>query len=173
MLRGKRYFKYALLAALILLTALTQNAFLPAFGARHTGWLLLALLTAVAMYEPELYTAAFALLAGVLWDLASPLPDGTVALFLTVYGCACSLLGRCLFRRTLLTAAVFCGGGGLLFCLLTILLRYAVKDAGALPGVALRALLPSLLLTAVSLPVFYFLIRAIEKRSGAKAGQTP
>ena len=172
MLRGKQYLKGALLAALILLTALAQNTFLPALGARHTGWLLLALLTAVAMQESELNTAAFALLAGVLWDLASPLPDGTVALFLTVYACACSLLARCLFRRTLLTAAVFCAGGSLLFCLLSILLHCAVNDASALTGVALRAYLPSLLLTAIALPVFYFPIRAIEKRSGANAGKT-
>lgn len=172
MLRGKRYLKGALLAALIILTALIQNAFLPAFGARHTGWLLLALLTAVAMHEPELNTACYALLGGVLWDLSSPLPDGTAALFLTVFACACSLLARCLFRRTLLTAAVFCGSGCLLFCLFSILLRCAVNDASALPGIFLRSYLPSLLLTAVALPVFYFIIRTVEKRADANAGKT-
>jgi rod shape-determining protein MreD len=172
MLRGKRYLKYALLAALILLTALAQNAFLPAFGARRTGWLLLALLSVIAMHETELTTAVFALLAGVLWDLASPLPDGMLALYLTVFACACSLLARCLFRKTLLTAAVLCAGGSFLFCLLSLLLRYTAKNAAALTGVTLHSLLPSLLLTAIALPVFYYVIRAIEIRSGANAGKT-
>ena len=169
---GKRYVKGAVLAALTVLTALLQNSFLPALGARHTGWLLLALLTAIAMHEPELNAAACGMLAGLLWDLASPLPDGTVALLLTVYGCACSLLSRWLFRQTLLTAAVFCAAGCVVCGLLTVLFHYLPKDAAAIPGVAFSVFLPPLFLTAPALPAFWFLVRAIEKRAGAKAGKT-
>lgn len=169
---GKRYVKGAVFAVLIVLTALLQNAFLPALGARHTAWLLLALLTAIAMHEPELNAVAYGILSGLLWDIASPLPDGTVALFLTVYACTCSVLARWLFRQTLLTAAVFCGAGCVLCGLLTILLHYVIHDASALPGVALHTFLPSFLLTAPALPVFYFAVRAIEKRAGIKAGTT-
>ncbi len=170
MRQGKKYVKGAVFAALIVLTALLQNAFLPSLGARHTAWLLLALVTAIAMHEPELNAAIYGILAGLLWDLASPLPDGTVAVLLTVYACACSLLARWLFRQTLLTAAVFCAAGCVACGLLTVLLHYLTKDASALPGVALHAFLPSFLLTAPALPVFYFAVRAIEKRAGAKAG---
>ncbi len=170
--RGNRYVKGAVLAAIILLTALTQNSFLPAFGARHTAWLLTALITAVAMHEPELNAAGYALLAGVLWDVTSPLPDGTITLFLTVCACACSLLARCLFRRTMLTAIVFCVGCNTLFCILTLAFQYAVKDFSALPGVVLQRFLPSFLLTVPALPAFYLLIRAIEKHLSVKAGTT-
>lgn len=169
---GRRYVKYAVLTALIVITALLQNSFLPALGARHTAWLLLALITAVAMHEPELNAAVYGILAGFLWDLTSPLPDGTIALLLTVFACACSLLARWLFRQTLLTAAVLCAAGCVACGLLTLLFRYLLTDASALPGVALSSFLPSLLLTAPALPVSWFLVRDIEKRAGAKAGKT-
>ena len=169
---GKQYVKGAVFAALILLTALFQNSFLPAAGARHTAWLLPALITVIAMYEPELNAAVYGVFAGFLWDLASPLPDGVIALLLAVYACACSLLARWLFRRTLLTAAVFCGAGCVICGLLTLLFHYVLKDASALPGVVFTALLPSLLLTAPALPVFWFAVRAIEKRTGVRAGKS-
>ena len=168
---GKRYVKGAVFAALILATALLQNSFLPAMGMRHTAWLLLALVTAIAMHEPELYAAAYGILAGFLWDLASTLPDGTIALLLAVYACACSVLARWLFRQTLITAAVFCAAGCVACGLLTLLFHYILKDVSALPGVALSTFLPSVLLTAPVLPICYFLVRAIEKRAGAKAGK--
>ena len=160
--------KHVILVALTVLTALFQNSFLPALGARHVAWCLLALLTAIAMRQTELFAAAYGLLAGLLWDIASPLPDGVITLFLTVYACACSLLARYLFRRTLLTAAVFCGGGCTIWFALSLLLNCAAKDFGALPGIILRCYLPPFLLTALALPVYEFAVRAVETRFGAK-----
>ena len=160
--------KNAVIIALTVLTALFQNSFLPALGARHIAWLLLALVTAIAMRETELRAAACGLLAGMLWDIASPLPDGVITLFLTVYACACSLLARYLFRRTLLTAAVFCGGGCVIWFALSLLLNCAAKDFGALPGIILRNYLPPFLLTALALPVYEFAVRAVDTRFGAQ-----
>ena len=171
MRQGKRYVRIAAFVVLTVLTALLQNTFLPAAGARHTAWLLLALVTAVAMHEPELNASLYGMLAGFLWDLASPLPDGVIALLMTVYACACSLLARWLFRQTILTAAVFCGAGSFACGLLTLLFHYLPKDFSAIPGVTFLHVLPSLLLTAPALPVFFFLIRAIEKLTGVKAGK--
>ena len=164
--------KHVILVALTVLTALLQHSFLPALGVRHTAWLLLALLTAIAMHTTELPAAAYGVLTGLLWDLTSPLPDGTFALLLAAHACACSLLARWLFRQTLLTAAVFCAAGCAVCFTATLLLYYLPKDASALPGVILNAFLPSLLLTAPALPVFYFSARAIDIRTGAKAGKT-
>ena len=171
MRQDKRYVRIVVFVVLTVLAALLQNTFLPATGARHTAWLLLALITAIAMFEPELNAALYGMLAGFLWDLASPLPDGVIALLLTVYACACSVLARWLFRQTIITAAVFCGAGCVVCELLTLLFHYLPKDASAIPGVAFLTFLPSLILTAPVLPVFFFLVRAVEKYAGVKAGK--
>ncbi len=163
--------KHVIFVALTVLTALFQNSFLPALGARHVAWCLLALLTAIAMRQTELFAAAYGLLAGLLWDIASPLPDGVITLFLTVYACACSLLARYLFRRTLLTAAVFCGGGCVIWFALSLLLNCAARDFGALPGIIIRFYLPPFLLTAPALPVYDFAAHAIETRFGAESAK--
>ena len=169
---GKRCLKGAVFAVLILCAALLQNSFLPALGARRVALLLLALVTAIAVHEPELSASLCGMAAGLLWDLASPLPDGTFALLLTVYACACSVLARRLFRRTILTSAVFCAAGSVVCGLVSLLFHYLLKDGSALPGVVLSAFLPSLLLTAPALPVSFFLVRAVEKHTGAKVGKT-
>ena len=157
-----RLIKSILLIALAALTALAQHAFLPAAGAAHTAYLLLSLTTAVAMRERELRAAVFGLLAGALWDIASPLPDGVLALFFLIFACAASLLSHFVFRQSLLTAAVLCGGG----CALLALLLFVLGHAGgaAFFPLLFSAFLPCLLLTALSLPVFYYAVRAIDRK---------
>lgn len=165
--------KHAILVALTVLSALVQNSFLPVFGARHAAWLLLAAVTAIAVRESEPIAAAYGLLAGLLWDVASPLPDGVISLFLTVYACACSLLARYLFRQTFFSAAVFCGVGCTLWFFLSLTLGCVVKDASALSGVILRYYLPPFLLTAIALPVYYYAVRAVDTRFGARPATLP
>lgn len=168
MKHNPRLIKSILLVLLVALTALAQHAFLPAAGAAHTAYLLLSLTTAIAMRERETRAAVFGLLAGALWDIASPLPDGVLALFFLVFACGASLLAHFVFRQSLLTAAVLCGGG----CALLALLLFAFSRAGiaAFFPLLFGSFLPCLLLTAISLPVFYFAVRAIDRKWFAAPG---
>ena len=164
MKHNARLIKSILFALLVILTALAQHAFFPAAGAAHTAYLLLALVTAIAMREREPRAAAYGLLAGALWDIASPLPDGVLALFFLVFACAASLLSHFLFRQSLLTAAVLCGGGSVLLGLLLYLLNCAGRDGSAFASLLFGSFLPCFLLTAVTLPVFYYAVRAIDRK---------
>ena len=164
MKHNPRLFKSLLLALLVVLTALAQHAFFPAAGASHTAWLLLALTTAIAMREREPRAAVFGLLAGALWDIASPLPDGALALFFFVFACAASLLSHFVFRQSLLTAAVLCAGGSVALGILLHILNVAGKDPSAFLSIVFASFLPCFLLTAVSLPLYYYLVRTIDRK---------
>ena len=164
MKHNPRLVKSIWLVLLVVATALAQHAFLPAAGGQRTGFLLLALTTAIAMRERESRAAVFGLLAGALWDVASPLPDGVLALFFLVFACAASLLSHYLFRQSLLTAAVLCAGGSVLLGALLFFLNCAGRDASAFPSLLFGSFLPCFLLTAVSIPVYYYAVMAIDRR---------
>ena len=165
-----RIVKYAAFAAAVVVTALFQNAFVTAAGASRCAYCLISLTVAVAMFEPELPAAACGLLAGFLWDIASPLPDGTLALFFTVYACACSLLAHRLLRQTVIAAAVLTAGGCVLYAAVLLLFGVIPHSASALGGVAFQTILPCFALTALTIPPYYFGVRAIEKRCGLRSG---
>ena len=170
MYQKHRVAKHILLSLLTVLTALFQNVFAPAAGGFPVAYFLIALIGAVAMFEPELTAVAYGALAGVLWDVASPLPDGTVTLYFVAYACAGSLLAHYLFRQTVLTSAVLTAGGSLLYAALLLLVGVPPKSADALGGVFLQSFLPCFLLTLPLAPAYYFAVRALEKKCGAKLG---
>ena len=168
----KHHIKYAALVLLTVLTALFQNVFLPAAGGFHSAYFLIALTVATAMFEPEPAAAALGLLAGVLWDVASPLPDGVLALFFTVFACASGLLAHYLFRRTVPAAVVLTAGGSALYAALHYVCGVLPKDGSALGAIFFKSFLPCVILTALTAPVCYFGVRALEKKCGSLSGRT-
>ena len=168
----KHHIKYAALALLIVLTALFQNVFFPAAGNFHGAYFLIALTGAAAMFEPEPAAAVFGLLAGVLWDVASPLPDGVLALFFTVFACACSVLAHYLFRRTVPAAVVLTVGGSVLYAALHYVCSMLPQDGSAVGAIFFKSFLPCCFLTVLSAPVYYVCVRALEEKCGSLSGRT-
>lgn len=161
-LQNKRPFiRRLLLTLLILLTSVLQNAFL---GAVKPGILLLIpLVVCISMYEREFAAFFFGILCGALWDLTSPLPDGLYALCFALLAFASGLLAKRVFRNTPAAAMLLC----FLFASAVNLIAvvYALLSAGfsGILSSVVRTYLPSALLTTVFCPLFYFLVRSIER----------
>lgn len=115
------------------------------------------LIVCLGLFERELPGALFGALAGVIYDISSPLPDGFNAIFLTIMGFICGLLVHYVLRNNLISALLLC----LFFTLLYSLSRYLLLK-GCHDG-ALEILKP-FLITMLVLPVYYLLIRYISKQ---------
>ena len=168
----KHHVKYAVLVLLTVLTALFQNVFLPAAGGSHSVYFLIPLTVAMAMFEPEPAAAVFGLLTGILWDVASPLPDGILALFFTVFACASCLLSHYLFRRSVLSAVALTAGGCALYAAVHYLFSMLPKDGSAIGAIFFKSFLPCLILTVLTAPVYYAVVRALEEKCGSLSGRT-
>lgn len=150
-----------LLTAVVIAGALIQNCALPASEIRIC--FLLPLTVIIAMFEKEFAGMLFGLLAGCLWDFSTATVDGMKALFLTIVGCVCGLLVRYIMRNNLLSALVLCGTTVLLFNVSHWLIYVTPYEQGMFAAL-LRFYLPQILVTLLSVPFIYFLIRALIKK---------
>lgn len=136
-----------------------QFTYIPAMHLPFPVYFLIPLGVSVAMFEKEFSGMIFGLLAGILWDAASPLPDGTLALGFAVFAFAAGLLTRYLLRNTLLSALVLTAAASAVFSLAALLYTGFSSGTEILRDLATGMYLPA---TAVSvlltLPV-YFIIR--------------
>lgn len=142
---------------------IVQFTWLPRLNIPFPVFLLIPLLVSTSMFEREFTGMLLGLLTGALWDLASPLTDGFLALFFTVFGCICGLLSHYIMRNTLLTAMVLTTAGTFTYSAITILYHCLINGFTAWGQIILKVYLPALV-TAVLLTVpFYFLVRKTVK----------
>ncbi len=154
-----------ILAVLVIFTALIQNSAGGVFTKSDTGFFLLIPLTvSIAMFEKEFAGMFFGLLAGALWDLASPVTDGVFALFFTVTACACGLLTHYVFRNSLRGAALLTTAVFILFCGIGVIFNCLLKDPSGAEYYLKTFCLHSYFPTIVFLPVFYYPVSFTEKR---------
>lgn len=152
----------AALAVLLLLTGVIQNTFLSAL--RPGVWLLAPLAVCIALYEKEFAGTFFGVLAGALWDLASPAPDGVYALVFAVLCCACGLLGRRVFRSTLPAAMVLSLAFSLLLSVVPTVYTLVSGGFHGAFSLLLRSCLPCVPIAAALTPVFYYPVRLLERK---------
>lgn len=150
-----------ILLAVIIIGALVQNCTLPVGDLRICC--LLPLTVIIAMFEKEFAGVLYGLLAGCLWDVSTATADGMKALYLAIAGCVCGLLVRYLMRNNLLSALVLCSAVTIVFYAAHWLI-YVTPYADGMFSALLRFYLPQALLTVLSAPFLYFLIRALEKK---------
>lgn len=160
--------KRVLFTAAVVFFALFQNAFLPALGLTGPVWLLIPLVTALAMAEHEFAGMLFGLLAGALWDLSSPVSDGVITLFFTVFACAAGLLTRYLLRNSVLSAAALTSAGALAYSLISFLFNCLTRDTGAFGFSVGFFYLRGIIYSAVLTPVFYYPVRAVAAKFNIK-----
>lgn len=158
-------FRRVILAAAIVVSALIQNSASGILAKYNTGcFLLLPLTVSVAMFEKEFAGLFYGLLAGALWDLASPATDGVYALFFTLAAFFCGLLTHFVFRNSFKSAAVLTAGVFLLFSAVSLTFICLVKDFSGVKYYATVFLPRSAAVTAVSLPLSYYAVSFAEKR---------
>ena len=154
-----KYIRWAIYCVLLVFAVLLQNSaggISDVFGARV--FISIPLCVAIAMFEREVPAALFGVFAGVLWDVSSGV-DGFNAIVLMVLCAVSSLLISHLMRNNFVTSFVLGVGSIAVYELIYI----AVRFWGA--GNPLRQIftfyLPSLIVTAVFIPICYATIKHI------------
>lgn len=134
---------------------------LPAAGFGFPVYILIPVLISIAMYEREFTGLFFGLLAGALWDLASPLTDGFLALFFAVSAYIIGLSSRYILRNALLSEIVLTTAASIIFSAFMLIYTGFESGTAVLRQLIITDYLPAVLLTAViSIPV-YFSVRKI------------
>ncbi len=156
--------RYIVLILVVLFTALVQNTAGGILSKYNAGFfLLIPMSVSIAMFEKEFTGMLFGLLAGILWDVSSPVTDGVFALFFTVTAFFCGLLTHYVFRNSLKAAAVFTAAGFLLFCGVSLLFNCVFKDANGAWYYLSVFCVHSFPATLLPLPLAYYLVKTIEK----------
>ncbi len=144
-----------------LIAFIIQCITLPAAGFSFPVYILIPLLISISMYEREVTGLFFGLLAGALWDLASPLTDGLLALFFAASAYIIGLLSRYILRNTLLSELVLTCVSSIIFSVFMLIHTGFASGIPVLRQLAITVYLPAVLLTAIiSIPV-YFSVRKI------------
>lgn len=137
---------------------------LPAAGFGVPVFILLPLLISISMYEREFTGLLFGLFAGALWDLASPLTDGLLALFFAILAYSIGLMSRYILRNTLLCQIVLTLVTSSAYSLFMLFYTGLSSGFGIWRELIFTTWLPAILLTAfISIPV-YFSVRKVAVR---------
>ncbi len=161
----EKYIRYLIYATVIVAVALLQNssvAFPEIFGAR--AFLLVPLSVAISMHEREIPAALFGAFAGLLWDVSSG-NDGFNTFVLMVLSAVSSIFISHLMRRNVITAFVLGGGALVIYELVYVLFNLILSGAGNPLRILLTFYLPSTVYTLVFVPIMYYIISAISKRT--------
>lgn len=158
-----KYARYAIYTALIIFAAVLQNSvnIIPEiFNAR--AFILLPLCVCIAMFEREIASAVFGVVAGVLWDVSAG-QDGFNAFVLLLICAVCSLLISHFMRRNVLTAVVLGTGAVAAYNIIYVLVNLVAQGAGNSIKQLFTFYLVSGIYTLVFIPVGYFLISYIHE----------
>lgn len=122
------------------------------------------LAVAVAMHEGENVGAAFAVLAGLLWDMQTGRNFGFNALFLLACCVAIGLFVRYMFLNTLFAALLFTLCVTLIVETLTWFFFYYMTGIGQPAYFYTRIILPTTGLTAVFAIPYYYLFGWLHRK---------
>ncbi len=150
--------------ALIFMSFILQFTVIPRTQLPVPVLILIPLGISVSMFEKEFSGMFFGLLTGALWDLASPVTDGVLALIFTFFFCLAGLLTHYILRNTLLTAILFTLSGSVLYSLFIQLFFSESITAEVFGELLTDTLIPSSLIAVLICIPVYFLVRRISKR---------
>lgn len=124
---------------------------------------LLPLTVTIGMFERETYGLSFGLLAGILWDINCAEGDGVYALLFALAGFVSGLLMTYLMMNNLLTAGILTGFWGIVYALVSWFVSAGIHNLEGSGWLLLTYHLPNALLNVLTMPAFYYLVRAIKK----------
>jgi len=166
----KKYFRRVLLGLLVFLTAMAQNVpWLPViYGAR--AFPLIPLVAAIAFYDQPIPAILYGALAGVIWDVSSPV-GAFHGIYLVIAAFACAMLMRYILNRNFFTIAMISFVAITIYLLIRWFITFAI-----LPGISpaqltlplLRESLPALGYTMLLVPLMFTLVSLIVRRTSRK-----
>lgn len=160
--KGKRFIRRALLALLVLLTALFQNTrgALPAIG-NAKAMPLIVLAATLGLFERSLAGLFFGAFAGALWDMASADTDGFFTLLLCAVGFLSGVLSSFVLRNNIFSALLLSGSSTAICLLLHWFGFVYVKGYDPAAALLVSRYLPSAIYTFLFTFVCYYLVRGI------------
>ena len=161
---GATYMRRAIMVLLIYFAYIIQCTYLPRTGITIPVMLIIPVVFSASMFEKEIPGMLMGLFAGALWDMASPLPDGTLALMFAVLCCITSLFTRYLIRNTLLGALTVNAAASVIFTIPSVISIIGDMDYNMLSGVILGKYIPGIIITLLITPPCYFAVRKISLR---------
>lgn len=143
---------------LLLLSALVRSQS-SGFFAAVFAFLPVSCTVCLAMFETPPAAVAYGLFAGVLWDFASPAPDGFFSVWLSLTAFAVVLAVRLRIRRKATSALA----GTALFSVLTAVLLSLMTAGGFQEQRAVFAVwyLPDAVLSLLFAPVWFWIFRTL------------
>lgn len=157
-----------MLAAIIVAFAVLQNAcgmLKVPFAARPL--LLIPLCVCVSMFESNTASALFGAFGGILWDVSAAC-DGFNAVVIMLFGAGCSLLISHFMRNNIVTALVLCASATAVYEMIYAVIFKMLQGVSPLAGFFTYNI-PVILLTAVFIPVCYFVVKLVYGNGGASS----
>lgn len=161
--KKKTIYRRLCLALIILLLSVMQNTdglFPQIFGVR--ALLLIPAVVCIAMFERDIFGLVFGLFAGCLWDVFSSGASYN-ALFLMAAGFICGTLINTIMRNNVVTAGILSFGAITVYNIVYWLFNYVFSGLDSAAYMILRYYLPSIIYTAVFIPVMFIIVRSVEK----------
>ncbi len=157
-----------MLAVIIVVFAVLQNAcgmLKVPFAARPL--LLIPLCVCVSMFESNTASAIFGAFGGILWDVSAAC-DGFNAIVIMLFGAGGSLLISHFMRNNIVTALVLCASATAVYEILYAVIFKMLQGVSLVAGLFTYNI-PVILLTAVFIPVCYFIVKLIYGNGGASS----
>ena len=118
--------------------------------------LVLPMVVALSLYEGEFVGGLYGALAGLLLDYGAMTLFGINAMLLLILGCAAGLISLYLFQRSLRSSLILTASMALLQGVTSFFLLYGMWRLTGSGVLLLTAFLPTLLLTTLFAPVYYY-----------------
>ncbi len=124
---------------------------------------LLAITISIAMEKGEVAGALVGVFGGLLWDMALPSPFGSYGFLFMVFGVVVGLMSRLLLQKTWFNNLFLVFGSVLIIQIIDFFFNYVIFGYSGIASVFFTQHLPCVLYTALISPIFYFLVRWINR----------
>ena len=163
--KGKAVLKIILFVLIIFIIFIVQNTGgMPNHIGRARFFFLIPLVICIGITQSVAVSTWLGLFAGMLWDCVSAELPGFHSIALLCFGCVSALVIEQLFRRNIVTAVIMCAVGTALYCFAYWFFFLWMTNTSGAAHAFLTVYLPSILITAVTAPLFYYLVSFVNKR---------
>lgn len=161
----KQILRYGILALLVLAAWLIENTLSLLFPLNQIElYLVVSVITAIAMLEEELPAALYGLSGGLLMDIFTPGQLGLNSILLLMIGLFTSLCISHFIRSTILTNLIFSAAALLFYVFFYWLFMLVFKGVDNSFTAFLTIFLPRAVITFILSPFIYVLVRRIRKK---------
>lgn len=159
------YIKRLIFTALIFLAALFQNTSgaLPVIKSAH-AFVLIPLIVSISMNEKSIPSMFFGILAGTLWDFASPSIDGYYAILFCVIAFVSSILISFVMRNNIYTSLLLSFFAIVIVSVFNWIFFIVSKHYDSGLYTLTNYYLPSGIFTFVFTPICYAIVRPISTK---------